>query len=200
MKLNWAERWVLNNPMRVIEQRIEVHLLKGMMPLKEGMKILEVGCGRGAGATLILKAFRPSSLYAMDLDIEMVRKAKAYLSPGEREKIFLHVGDVFRLPFRDGELDAVFGFGVLHHVADWRGAAGEIARVLKRGGIFFLEEFYPSFYQNFITKHILLHPREDRFLSQDLREGLEAKGLLIRDAIELKKIGILGVSVKEHPA
>ena len=129
MKLNWAERWVVNNPIRVIEQRMEIHFLKGMVPLKEGMKILEVGCGRGAGARLIHKTFRPSSLYAMDLDIDMVRKAKGYLSPEEREIILLHVGDVFRLPFRDGELDVVFGFGVLHHVLDWRGAAGEIARV-----------------------------------------------------------------------
>ena len=197
MKLNWAERWVVNNPFRVIGQRIEIHFLKGMISLREGMKILEVGCGRGAGARLIHKTFRPSSLYAMDLDIDMVRKAKGYLSPEEREKILLHVGDVFRLPFRDGELDVVFGFGVLHHVLDWRGAAGEIARVLKTGGIYVLEELYPSTYQNFITKHILVHPNEDRFLSQDLREGLESKGLQVRDAIELKKIGILGVSVKD---
>ena len=197
MKLNWAERWVVNNPIRVLGQRIEIHFLKGMVSLKKGMKILEVGCGRGAGARLIHKTFRPSSLYAMDLDIDMVRKAKGYLSPEEREKILLHVGDVFRLPFRDGELDVVFGLGVLHHVLDWRGAAGEIARVLKTGGIYVLEELYPSAYQNFITKHILVHPSEDRFLSQDLREGLESKGLPIKNAIELKKIGILGVSVKD---
>jgi ubiquinone/menaquinone biosynthesis C-methylase UbiE len=197
MKLNWAERWVVNNPIRVIEQWVEIHLLKGMISLKEGMKILEVGCGRGAGARLIHKTFRPSLLCAMDLDIDMVRKAKGYLSPGEREKILLHVGDVFRLPFRDGELDIVFGFGVLHHVIDWRGAAGEIARVLKTGGICVLEELYPSVYQNFITKHILVHPSEDRFKRRDLREGLESKGLPIKNAIELKKIGILGVSVKD---
>ena len=197
MKLNWAERWVVNNPFRVIEQRIEIHFLKGMISLKEGMKILEVGCGRGAGARLIHKTFQPSSLYAMDLDIDMVRKAKGYLSPEEREKILLHVGDVFRLPFRDGELDIVFGFGVLHHVLDWRGAAAEIARVLKTGGIYVLEELYPSTYQNFITKHILVHPNEDRFLSHDLREGLESRGLEIRNALELKKIGILAVAVKD---
>jgi len=197
MKLNWAERWVVNNPIRVLGQRIEIHFLKGMVSLKEGMKILEVGCGRGAGARLIHKTFQPSSLYAMDLDIDMVRKAKGYLSPEEREKILLHVGDVFRLPFRDGELDIVFGFGVLHHVLDWRGAAAEIARVLKTGGIYVLEELYPSTYQNFITKHILVHPNEDRFLSHDLREGLESRGLEIRNALELKKIGILAVAVKD---
>jgi ubiquinone/menaquinone biosynthesis C-methylase UbiE len=200
MKLNWAERWVVNNPIRVIEQWMEIHFLKGMISFKEGMKILEVGCGRGAGARLIHQTFRPSLLCALDLDIDMVRKANGYLAPDEREKTLLHVGDVFRLPFRDGAFDVVFGFGVLHHVLDWRGAVGEIARVLKIGGTYVLEELYPSVYQNFITKHILVHPSEDRFLSHDLREGLESKGLPIRDAIELKKIGILGVSVKDAGA
>ena len=92
---------------------------------------------------------------------------------------------------------SVFGFGVLHHVPDWRGAAAEIARVLKVGGTYFVEEFYPSAYQNFITRHLLVHPKEDRFFSQELRASLKEIDLLIRDAIDLKKIGIAAVAVKQ---
>jgi ubiquinone/menaquinone biosynthesis C-methylase UbiE len=127
----------------------------------------------------------------------MVQKAQAYLSADERKRVSLYVGDVFRLPFRDRALDAVFGFGVLHHVPDWRGAAAEIARVLKVGGIYFVEEFYPSAYQNFITKHLLVHPKEDRFFSHELKTGLKEIALPIRDAIDFKKIGIVGVAVKK---
>jgi ubiquinone/menaquinone biosynthesis C-methylase UbiE len=126
----------------------------------------------------------------------MVQKARAYLSADEGKRVSLHVGDVFRLPFKDDVLDAVFGFGVLHHVPDWRGAAAEIARVLKIGGIYFIEEFYPSAYQNFITKHLLVHPDEDRFFSHDLRNALEAIKLPIKEAIDLKKVGIVAVAVK----
>ncbi|KPK26506.1 MAG: hypothetical protein AMK69_11915 [Nitrospira bacterium SG8_3] len=197
MKLNWVERVVANNPFRAALQRGEIHVLKRKIHLKKGAKILEVGCGRGAGARLILKSFQPSLLCALDLDILMVQKARAYLSADEGERVSLYVGDVFRLPFKDNVLDAVFGFGVLHHVPDWRGAAAEIARVLKIGGIYFVEEFYPSAYQNFVTKHLLVHPEEDRFFGHDLRNALEAIELPIKEAIDFKKLGILAVAVKE---
>ncbi len=196
MKLNWVERWVVNNPLHVMQQRFEVGRLKEMMALRPGFRALEVGCGRGAGASLILKEFQPTLLHALDLDIQMVQIAKRYLSPEEREKVSLCAGDIFRLPFKDGTMDAVFGFGVLHHAVDWRGSLAEIARVLKTGGAYFTEEYYPSLYQNFITKRILLHPTRDRFFSRDLREAMKQVKMPIRDAIEFKKLGILGVAVK----
>ena len=92
--------------------------------------------------------------------------------------------------------DAVFGFGVLHHVPDWQSALGEIARVLKPGGTYFLEELYPGLYQNFITRHILLHPQENRFHSRDLKQALQERNLELGDCLEIKMAGILGIAVK----
>jgi len=196
MKLNWAERWVVNNPVRVGEQRILVRLLKSMLPLSPGRTVLEIGCGRGAGAAMILNEFQPAVLHAMDLDIVMIRKAGNYLSSAERRKISFFAGDALHLPYRDASLDAVFGFGVLHHIPDWRSTVVEISRVLKAGGVYYLEELYPSLYQNFITKHILLHPEKDRFFGHQLKEALHGAKLTIKDAMEIRKIGILGVFVK----
>ena len=198
MKLNWAERWVVNNPSRVFQQRVEMRWLRKKSHLKPGAAVLEVGCGRGAGAGLILSEFQPAVLQAMDLDVEMIGKAKDYLSPELGRRISFYVGDVLRLPYRDEALDAVFAFGVLHHVPDWQAALGEIARVLKTGGTYFLEEIYPSLYQNIITKHILLHPRENRFRSQDLKEALKGARLHLECHFEIGKIGILGVLLKEN--
>jgi len=196
MKLNWAERWAVNNPLRLIQQRMEMRWLRTHSHLKPGAVVLEVGCGRGAGAGLILREFQPAVLQAMDLDIEMIGRAKVYLPPEQREGISFYVGDVIRLPYKNGVLDAVFGFGVLHHVPDWQGALLEIARVLKTGGTYFLEEIYPPLYQNFITRHILLHPRENRFLSQGLKQALIAVNLHLENFLEHPKIGIFGISIK----
>ena len=172
--------------------------MKGKFPLKPGAVILEVGCGRGAGAALIRGEFRPSSLQAMDLDVRMIRRARSYLSPGQRSGVSFFVGDALRLPCRDETYDAVFGFGVLHHVPDWQGAVEELARILKSGGIYFLEELFPSLYQNFLTKRILLHPRRNRFRSEDLKRMLIAKGFHLHHVLEYRAVGILGVAAK-HP-
>jgi ubiquinone/menaquinone biosynthesis C-methylase UbiE len=167
-----------------------------MMPMKPGATILEVGCGRGAGAKWIYKAFKPSQLHILDLDIKMIQGAKTYLSRATKDIMTMYVGDSINLPFKSDTLDALFGFGFLHHVPNWRQALSEIARVLKSGGVYYMEELYPSLYQNVITKRILLHPEHDRFTSKDLRVELDAAGLSLINSYELKKMGILGVAVK----
>ncbi len=197
MKLNWAERLVVNNPVRVMIQRLIVRWIGKTVAADPAARVLEVGCGRGAGACLILEKFRPALLHALDLDRRMIRQALGYLTPEQLGRISLYVGDVYRLPYRDASLDGVFGFGVLHHLPDWRGGLKEIARVLKPGGYYFLEEFYPQFYQNFLARRLFLHPEDDRFYSRDLRQGLEECGLSLRCCLEQKQLGILAVVSKD---
>jgi len=196
MKLNRAERWVVNNPSRVIQQWMEIQWLKGRTPHARGGNFLEVGCGRGAGGRLILRHFQPDRLNLLDLDIRMIRQARRYLTPEEKSRAFFHVADATGLPFRSSSLDAVFGFGFLHHVPRWRRALEEIARVLVPGGIYYMEELYPSLYQNRITRRFLLHPEDDRFRSEDLKGALKAAGLELKAFKELKPAGILGVGIR----
>jgi ubiquinone/menaquinone biosynthesis C-methylase UbiE len=197
LKLNWAERLAVNNPLRPLQQRLEIVLLKKNIRLKSDALVLEVGCGRGAGAYLIKTLFKPAVLHAMDLDIRMIKKAHSYLTPEKIDGINFCVGDATRLPYPNGSMDAVFGFGVLHHIPDWQDALREIVRVLKTDGIYFFEELYPSLYQNVITRHILLHPTENRFRSQDLKEDMEKAGLKLKRFFELKKLEIFGVATKK---
>lgn len=191
------ERWVVNNSLRVMAQRLEMRQFLRMAPLHPGATVLEVGCGRGAGGRLILKALRPKVLCLMDFDPRMVRKAQQSLSHAEKKLISCEAGDAVHLPFKNGAFDALFGFGFLHHVPNWQAAVGEISRVLKPGGIYFMEDLYPSFYQNLLTRHLLRHPRENRFESRDLKHILTESGLSLRNLREWKKVGILGVAIKQ---
>jgi ubiquinone/menaquinone biosynthesis C-methylase UbiE len=199
MKLNWAERWVVNNPLRVYQQQLELFFLKKKIKLHHRASILEIGCGRGAGAVLILNEFQPSLLHAFDLDISMIYKAKKRLSLEEKKRILLSVADIVQMPYKNHLFDAIFVFGVLHHIPHWREALTEVSRILKPGGVFVFEELYPSLYQNFITKHILLHPKENRFRSDDLKSALQEVGLSLKTAREIKSLGIVGISEKVGP-
>jgi len=196
VKLNWAERLVVNNPVRVMIQRRIIKWIKGVTRIVPQARILEIGCGRGAGACLIQEEFHPATLHAFDLDQRMIRLAGRYLKAESQDKICLYVGDATTLPYRAGVLDAVFGFGVLHHLPDWQAGVREIARVLKPGGIYFLEEFYPQFYQNFLARRLFLHPEHDRFYSHDLRAALAEAGFELEGRLEQKMLGILAVAVK----
>ena len=111
MKLNWAERWVVNNPTRILQQHFEIKWFQKMMPLAPGATILELGCGRGAGAKLIHSTFNPARLHILDLDAGMMVRAGNYLTAKALKQISLYAGDAARLPFRADSMDAVFGFG-----------------------------------------------------------------------------------------
>jgi ubiquinone/menaquinone biosynthesis C-methylase UbiE len=196
MKLDRFESWMINSPLRRIEQYLVMQWFKKTVALNAGAAVLEVGCGRGIGAELISEAHRPKSLYLLDLDLKMIKKAIRRINSLHSKPIYFCVGDAVRLPFRAGTMDAVFGFGLLHHVPAWRDGLAEVARVLKLGGVYFMEEYYPSLYQNFITKHILVHPDMDRFNSLDLHQAFQNAGLTLTHTFELKRMGILGVGVK----
>jgi ubiquinone/menaquinone biosynthesis C-methylase UbiE len=201
MKANRLERMIVNSPIRLLVQgKMLLPWIRSKVSLPVNGTFLEIGCGRGAGACMLLQEFRPLAIHAMDLDEGMISEATGYLTPVQREKISLYVGDTYHLPHRDASMDAVFGFGVLHHLPDWRGGLREIARVLKPGGVYFLEEFYPPFYLNFLARRLLVHPETDRFYSRDLRHYLTAAGLPVETSLELKQIGIIAICRKQPAA
>jgi ubiquinone/menaquinone biosynthesis C-methylase UbiE len=197
MKANWLERMIVNSPIRLlIQEKIILRWIKSKVDLPLGGTFLEIGCGRGAGACLLLKEFLPAVIHAMDLDVYMISQARRYLTAAQKKQINLYVGDAMHLPHPDASADAVFGFGVLHHLPDWQGGLAEIARVLKPGGIYFLEEFYPPLYLNFLLRRLVSHPEENRFYKQDLWQALTLAELPVQDALEVEQLGLLALCRK----
>ena len=196
MKLNWVERIYVNSPIRRAVQHFEVQWFSKKRPLAPGSIILEIGCGRGIGARLILEEFKPDRLMLSDLDSRQIRKAQAYWEDDKQAKINFCLSDATDLPFGNQHFDAVFGFGFLHHVPHWRDGLAEVLRVLKTGGAYYLVEFYPQLYQNVLTKHLLAHPEFDRFKSPDLHRAFQELNLHLSHTIELKNMGIIGIGEK----
>lgn len=178
MILNRLEYLAMNNPLRASIQRWwEGPRLRRMGGPMAGGQALEIGCGRGVGAVIILDQFGADRVDAFDLDPRMVAKAQRRLR-ARRDRARIWAGDATHIDAADATYDAVFDFGIIHHIPDWRAALAEIRRVLKPGGRFYAEEILRDFILNPLWRRVLDHPLEDRFDHAGFLDGLRAAGFI----------------------
>jgi ubiquinone/menaquinone biosynthesis C-methylase UbiE len=174
MKLQ--ERLAVNSPFRDWFMPGELAAFRRLADLPPGMAVLDMGCGRGTSVRLIAKMFQPARLTAFDIDAAAIDPAGRRLAPLLGQTVDLQVADASRLPFADGEFDAAFDLGILHHIPDWRAALRETARVLKPGGLFYFAE--PSYGRIHHGLYCLLgHPKDSGFTADELRRALSEAGL-----------------------
>lgn len=178
MLLNRVEYALMNNPLRAaIQRRFEAARLLRMGGPMPGGRALEIGCGRGVGTELILDRFGADAVDAFDLDPRMVALARARLAR-RGAPVRQWVGDASAIAAPDARYDAVFDFGIVHHVPDWRRALAEVRRVLKPGGRFYAEEVLARFILHPVARRLLEHPLEDRFDTAGLVAGVREAGLV----------------------
>ena len=179
MKLNAWEKLLVNNPVRsFIQHRVEAPRLLSLGGRLDGKRVLEIGCGRGVGIEVIFQHFGANHVTAIDVDPQMVDLAKNRLSAYNQDRLELRVGEATNLPAGDAAFDAVFDFGILHHVPDWQAAVKEIARVLKPGGLFYFEEVTKQALDRWVYRKFFDHPRENRFGVSEFTSELRANGIL----------------------
>jgi SAM-dependent methyltransferase len=104
--------------------------------VRRGELLLDAGCGEGRHCFGALE--RGARVVGVDLDRPSLAKAAGALRARAAEvggSGAMLQGDTFRLPFRDATFDKLICSEVMEHVHDWRGAARELARVTKPGGL-----------------------------------------------------------------
>ena len=177
MILNKIEFSFINSRIRAyIQDKFEIKEIRRLSTLPSGKVVLEIGCGSGIGATLIRHYFSPSRIYAIDLDQRMIDMAKRHKLC---DSIIFEVGDASRLRFEDGQFDAVFDFGVIHHIPNWENCISELRRVLKIGGELIVEDFSIETFETTtgrILRKLTDHPYERMYRRKDLIEYLKKSG------------------------
>ncbi len=186
MKLNFAERLLVNNRLRAAVQMFyEGPLLRRLGGKVRDGTVLEIGCGLGAGIEVILRQFEAANVCGIDVDPLQIERARKRLLGRYPGRVTLVQGDAERLPFANTSFGAVFDFGALHHVPDWQRSIAEIRRVLKPSGTFFFEEVTRAALERWIYRRFLEHPTgnrfsEDEFVTEVARHGLKLAGPLRR--------------------
>jgi ubiquinone/menaquinone biosynthesis C-methylase UbiE len=191
MKLNYLEFIAMNNPVRrYIQDKYELKILREISTVKEIDTALEIGCGSGHGSMLIKKYFFAKNITGIDLDERMIRKAE------KRKKITgvtFRVMDASKLDFPECSFDAVFDFGIIHHIPNWKDCIDEIHRVLKPDGELILEDLSrESFIKDIglLYRIISVHPYNELYTVDEFIEYLKKVGFEI---ISFRKSNPLGL-------
>ena len=174
MRLTPFEKWAVNNPSHA-QHTVQTALsLLEYVDLPTQPRCLEIGCGQGALTRLLVERC-DVRMTASDCDPDQVALAQERLADLQGQVDF-RVVDGRAMPFEDAHFDAVFSFGVLHHIpGGWRQVIAEVARVLEPHGWFVFTDFVLLPRAGCAFRRLL--PRLDQMEEAALHRSLAENGL-----------------------
>jgi len=107
-------------------------VLEALRQRAPGGKLLDLGCGTGFIIHLARDLF--SEIHGVDVTQAMLDRVE--LSPGN---IKLHNAPAETLPFADATFDVVSSYAFIHHTEDYWKVLAEASRVLKPGGLCYVD-------------------------------------------------------------
>lgn len=116
-------------------QRELYFVVAGRLP--RGARLLEVGCGRGAGLEALARAHNLSMAVGVDLLPAHVDAARLRFP-----RLHFVRGHASNLPFSPGSFDAVLNIESAHMYPDFARFLRQVARVLVAGGSFLFADTY----------------------------------------------------------
>jgi SAM-dependent methyltransferase len=146
---NWFHRHFCHAALVIASFLADSPLLRG--------RILDVGAGEGITDLGLFLRYRPQELVAMDI-VDYVRELPRVAQENDLPLEALPEGFTFvqgsceSIPYEDASFDVVISWGSVEHIAGgYRKALDEVWRVLKPGGLFFIN---PGLYYAAYGSHL----------------------------------------------
>ena len=149
-----------------------------------GLKVLEVSCGHGGGASYLARYRKPKSLHAIDRNPQAIRLCKKrHKVPG----LTFSCGNAMSLKFPSGTFDAVVNIEASHCYPDLPDFFREVLRVLRPGGYFLYADFRDS-NSDHATLQRQVRECDLEFVSQENISRQVVRGMQLNNARNLQLI------------
>jgi len=117
------------------------HYLSAKIGIKDGDKVLDVGCGVGGPAREIAK-FSGAHITGLNNNDYQIERATRYAAKeGMSNQLNFVKGDFMQMSFPDNSFDCVYAIEATVHAPSLEGVYSQIFRVLKPGGVFGVYEW-----------------------------------------------------------
>ncbi len=103
--------------------------------LREGLNLLDVGCGPGTITADLARIVAPGRVVAVDAAADILAEAEATCKAAGVTNVEFHQADAEALPYDDGSFDVVHAHQVLQHVMHPVRVLQEMRRVCRPGGV-----------------------------------------------------------------
>ncbi len=133
---------IIDNPIRrkFIQKP---YLIAERMNLQPGMKVIEIGPGKGNYTKAVASKILPDGeVYAIDIQESVINRLKKRLENEEIKNIIPMINDVYNLTFENESIDRIFAIACLPEIPNPVQALMELKRVLKPEGIISFSELF----------------------------------------------------------
>jgi SAM-dependent methyltransferase len=170
------------------------HVLSGTAVA--GREVLEVGSGRGGGASYVARYFRPRTFTGVDICKAAIRFSRARYA--DQDNLEFRVADACNLPFANDSFDVVLNVESAQHYGDMGQFLEEVYRVLRPGGDFLMACF-EDVQKNVLPREFLRQTRlrliREDDITANVARALELDGSRRQElAIALSPRLLLGLS------
>src|SRR3989338_3217840 len=126
--------------------------------VKEGSKILDLGCGAGLSSNMLSKCYK---VVGADLSKPVLNYAKKRF-----KNVKFQIEDARKMSFRDGTFDAVMACGFIEHINEVENVLSEMLRVTKKNGYVIIVS--PSWFSPFRAMKAFLTPKGHETIGRNL--------------------------------